>query len=203
MLDFKQILVDSGSIVQCFTIALLSEHANIAMQWNAWFEPLKHLVLTKLPAFVSLPYSSPGRFTEQKDPRKTNKRPGKSIYIRDQLIVNVLSTLVIECACCPGWEHTGSHELTPRINNCLLSSLKRVDLFCVRAGKHLFSAYTALMQSHVQICKTFQYACMQGRRGGVQVGSKAASMDRKAIVVPRTNCLHFQDFINPCVNPFR
>ena len=117
--------------------------------------------------------------------------------------INLLSTLVLDCACCPSWEHTGSHELTPRINNCLLSSLKRVDLFCVRAGKHLFSAYTALMQSHVQICKTFQYACMQGRRGGVQVGSKAASMDRKAIVVPRTNCLHFQDFINPCVNPFR
>ena len=173
------------------------------MKCNAWFEPLKHLVLTKLPAFVSLPYSSPGWLTEQKDPRKTNKRPGKSIYIRDQLIVNVLYTLVIECACFPSWEHTGSHELTPRINNRLLSSLKRVDLFCVRAGKHLFSAYTALMQSHVQICKTFQYACMQGRRGGVQVGSKAASMDRKAIVVPRTNCLHFQDFINPCVNPFR
>ena len=133
------------------------------MKCNAWFELLKHLVLTKLPAFVSLPYSSPGRLTEQKDSRKTNKRPGKSIYIRDQLIVNVLSTLVIECACCPSWEHTGSHELTPRINNCLLSSLKRVDLFCVRAGKHLFSAFTLHWCSHMyKFAKHFNmHACRE------------------------------------------
>ena len=202
MLDFKQILVDSGSIVQCFTIALLSEHANIAMQCNAWFEPLKHLVLTKLPAFVSLPYSSPGRFTEQKDPRKTNKRHGKSIYIRDQLIVNVLSTLVIECACCPSWEHTGSHELTPRINNRLLSSLKRVDLFCVRAGKHLFSAYTALMQSYVQICKTFQYACKEEEEA-CRLAQRQPLWIVKLLLCLGLTAYIFKIFINPCVNPFR
>ena len=139
--------MDNGIVkaLYYFNASQLHYYLNIPtlqLKCNAWFEPLKHLVLTKLPAFVSLPYSSPGGLTEQKDPRKTNKRPGKSIYIRYQLIVNVFSTPVIECACCPSWEHTGSHELTPRINNRLLSSLKRVDLFCVRAGKHLFSAYT-------------------------------------------------------------
>ena len=54
-----------------------------------------------------------------------------------------------------------------------------------------------------KVAKHFNMHACREEEEGVLVGSKAASMDRKAIVVPRTNCLHFQDFINPCVNPFR